>query len=236
MKPEKQTRQEKIDIQLGRAGWAVDSRSLLQEYLVDSPAVVKVPETPFKGKKEFADYALPDRLGRVLAIVEAKRSSRHPLEGERQAADYADAIRAKTGIDPFIFHANGDEIWFWHRGMGPPRKVSGFFTEDQLRKAYDQPKATLADFLRHILRISELPSREALISEAFDQWVRQHPQLTATQLMFVRTLRKAVMQKAEVATLEALSQPPFTSIGDPESLFAKSELEDLLELTKSVAA
>ena len=54
--------------------------------------------------------------------------------------------------------------------------------------------------------------------------------------MFVRTLRKAVMQKAEVASLEALRQPPFTSIGDPESLFAKSELEDLLELTRSVAA
>jgi type I restriction enzyme R subunit len=111
-----------------------------------------------------------------------------------------------------------------------------FVTEEQLRKAYDQPKATLADFLRHILKISELPSRESLISEAFDQWVRQHPQLTATQLMFVRTLRKAVMQKAEVASLEALRQPPFTAIGDPEGLFAKSELEDLLELTRSVAA
>ena len=156
---------------------------------MDSPAVVKVPETPFKGKKEFADYALPGRLGQILAIVEAKRSSCHPLEGERQAADYADAILAKTGIDPFIFLANGDEIWFWHRGMGPPRKVSGFFTEDDLLR------------LAHLERFG-----------------------------------KAVMQKAEVASLDALRQPPFTAIGDPEGLFAKSELEDLLDLTRSVAA
>lgn len=111
-----------------------------------------------------------------------------------------------------------------------------FVTEEQLRKAYDQPKASLADFLRHILKVSELPSRESMISEAFDQWVGQHPHLTATQLMFVRTVRKAIMQKAEISSLDALRQPPFTAIGDPEGLFIKSELDDLLELTRSVAA
>lgn len=131
MKPEQRTRQEKIDIQLGRAGWSIGSRHLIQEYLV-APWSLKDTETPYKAKNEFADYALVDRLGSVLAIVEAKRSSRHPLEGERQAADYADTILANTGVDPFIFLANGDEIWFWHRGMGPPRKVSGFFTEEDL--------------------------------------------------------------------------------------------------------
>ena len=73
-----------------------------------------------------------DRLGRPFAIVEAKRSSRDPLEGERQAADYADALCAKHGTAPFVFLANGDEIWFWHRHHYPPRKVSGFFNEDDL--------------------------------------------------------------------------------------------------------
>ena len=64
--------------------------------------------------------------------MEAKRSSRDPLEGERQAADYAEAIRAKVGIDPFVFLANGDEIWFWHRNLYPPCKVAGFFAEEDL--------------------------------------------------------------------------------------------------------
>jgi type I restriction enzyme R subunit len=111
-----------------------------------------------------------------------------------------------------------------------------FVTEEQLQKAYDQPKATLVDFLRHILKVSELPSREGMISASFDEWVRAHPHLSATQLMFVRTLRKAVMQKAAISSLDALREPPFSSIGDPEALFGKSELEELLHLTRSAAA
>ena len=111
-----------------------------------------------------------------------------------------------------------------------------FVTEERLRDAYQQPKASLADFLRHILNISKLPSREEFISQAFDEWVRQHPQLTATQLMFVRTLRKAVMQKAEITSLDALRKPPFSTIGDPEQLFKKSELSDLFQLITAIAA
>jgi type I restriction enzyme R subunit len=132
MNSERQTRQEKIDLQLGRAGWAVGSRRLIEEFLIETTFVVRYPDDVYRDTNEFADYALLDRLGRLLAIVEAKRSSRDPLEGERQAADYADALRAKHGTDPFVFLANGDEIWFWHRNLYPPRKVSGFFTEEDL--------------------------------------------------------------------------------------------------------
>jgi type I restriction enzyme R subunit len=132
MKLESQTRQEQIDLQLGRAGWAKDSRRLIEELVIQSPLAVGDQITSYRTVNEFADYALLDSLGRPLAIVEAKRSSRDPLEGERQAADYADALRAKQGLDPFIFLANGNEIWFWHRKLYPPRKVSGFFTEDDL--------------------------------------------------------------------------------------------------------
>lgn len=134
MKPERQTRQEKIDLQLGRSGWAVGCRQLLEEFLIESTSCLKEPEVKYRTSNEFADYALLDRLGRVLAIVEAKRASRDALEGERQAADYADILRAKNGTDPFVFLANGDEIWFWHRNLYPPRKVSGFFTEEDLTR------------------------------------------------------------------------------------------------------
>jgi type I restriction enzyme R subunit len=111
-----------------------------------------------------------------------------------------------------------------------------FVTEERLREAYNQPKASLADFLRHILNVSRLPSREESISRAFDEWVRRHPQLTATQLMFVRTLRKAVMEKAEISSLDALRKPPFSNIGDPEQLFNNLELSDLFGLIYDIAA
>lgn len=133
MDSERQTRQERIDLQLGRAGWAIGSRRLVEELVVKTGFQTGEPEGKYRSK-EFADYALFDRLGRLLAIVEAKRSSRDPLEGERQAADYADALSNQYGSAPFIFLANGDEILFWHRKLYPPRKVSGFFTEDDLER------------------------------------------------------------------------------------------------------
>ena len=111
-----------------------------------------------------------------------------------------------------------------------------FISEARLRDAYEQPTASLADFLRHILGQTRLPSREAAISEAFDAWVARHPQLGATQLLFIRTLRHALIQHAEVATLEGLRRPPFNSIGDPEQLFAPDDLEEILELAMALAA
>jgi hypothetical protein len=85
---------------------------LVEEYIISAPNTFLEPTSSPRSSNEFADYALLDRLGRPLAIVEAKKSSRDALSGERQAADYADALRAKHGIDPFVFLANGDEIWF----------------------------------------------------------------------------------------------------------------------------
>ncbi len=159
MKSERQTRQEMIDLQLGRAGWAVGSRRLLEEFLIESHPPLNDPAGVYQTANEFADYALLDRLGRVLAIVEAKRSSRDALEGERQAADYADALRAQHGADPFVFLANGDEIWFWHRKLYPPRKVSGFFTEDDL--------ARLAHLDKYGKPLAGAMPRESIIDRAY---------------------------------------------------------------------
>jgi hypothetical protein len=113
-----------MDAQLGKAGWAVGSRCVVEEFLIssDSPATDE--------SNEFADYVLFDRRRQPIAVVEAKRSSRSPLEGERQSADFADRVQRQTGIEPFIFLANGSEIWFWNRQLNPPRCVSGFFTID----------------------------------------------------------------------------------------------------------
>ena len=54
--------------------------------------------------------------------------------------------------------------------------------------------------------------------------------------MFVRTLRKAVMEKAEISSLDALRKPPFSNFGDPEQLFNNLELSDLFGLIYDIAA
>jgi hypothetical protein len=63
VKPEQTTRQEKIDLQLGRAGWAVGSRRLIQEFLIPSPPSVSDDTWLYRTRNEFADYVLAQIRG-----------------------------------------------------------------------------------------------------------------------------------------------------------------------------
>jgi len=59
-----------------------------------------------------ADYALFDRQGRALAVLEAKSTSVSLSAGETQGRRYADLLDV-----PFIFLSNGEEIWFCDKGQ-----------------------------------------------------------------------------------------------------------------------
>lgn len=132
---EAETRRQLIDQQLDQAGWDKNRRNLTAELrLTDAPQHMAEPSPTYHTGDEFVDYALYGRNNQPLAIVEAKRTSRDPLAGQRQAADYADRIRQQFGSDPFIFLANGHETWFWDRQRYPLRPVSGFFTRDDLER------------------------------------------------------------------------------------------------------
>jgi type I restriction enzyme R subunit len=106
-----------IDAQLKDAGWHLtDGRSVRYE--------VMLPE----GTR--ADYVLGDRHGRALAVLEAKRVAVDPLGAEKQARDYA----VQLGL-PFIFLANGKEIWFWdHEREAHPHQVKTIFAQTDLER------------------------------------------------------------------------------------------------------
>lgn len=184
MKTERHTRKDQIDAQLGKAGWSASSKQLVEEYLLASGNEVKSPELPYGPDKQFLDYVLLDHLDRPLAIVEAKRSSRDALSGERQAADYADRLHEQHGIDPFIFLANGNETWFWHRRLYPPRKVSGFFTEDDLSRLahldkYGQPLTGVMPLSQIIDRAYQIEAVKT-IAERIEQAKRRFLMVLAT--------------------------------------------------------
>lgn len=138
MPSEKATRNDLIDTQLALAGWSKQRKMLVEEFLMQ----VATPDQPY-GKDQFADYVLLGSDGKPLAVVEAKRTSRDELAGKRQAADYAEAIKAKTGVDPFVFLTNGKEIQFWDRDRYPPRKIAGFYTRDDLERLKHQKQYAL---------------------------------------------------------------------------------------------
>lgn len=113
-----------IDKQLARVGWIDVGADFEEEFEVGS-----VGDADYG----FTDYALKGADGRVLAVVEAKRTSRDALAGKEQATLYADAIEARHGYRPFIFLTNGLEIWFWDN-QSNPRRVGGFFRREDLER------------------------------------------------------------------------------------------------------
>ena len=128
---EAETRATLIDRRLLQAGWSNDRRNLIEELLI------QVRDEEDHG---YADYVLLNDRGLPITVVEAKRTRRDPLEGQRQAEQYAEKIEERFGIRPFIFLTNGHEILFWDREEAAPRPVSGFFNPDDLERLALQRK------------------------------------------------------------------------------------------------
>lgn len=125
-----ETRKRYIDLDLKLAGWEID-KNVEVEY-----PVIGMPNAKGEG---YVDYVLRGTNGKILAVVEAKRTSRNPKEGRNQAKLYSDCIEQMQGLRPVIFYTNGFETHIWHDDYAA-RKVSGFYTQDELQLLIDRRK------------------------------------------------------------------------------------------------
>lgn len=128
---EAQTRRDIIDKRLIKAGWDINNPQQvaleLNIFLRDQP-VLADPSSPYAGHL-FADYAILDKYGKPIAVIEAKRTSEDAEKGKKQALEYAEKIAEIQNIPiPLIFYTNGYDIYFWDSLRYPPRKVFGFPT------------------------------------------------------------------------------------------------------------
>ncbi len=123
-----ETRKRYINVDLKLMGWKFDGTDadVWEEYPVEG--------MPNESGKGAVDYVLFGRDGVPLAIIEAKRSSKDPNTGRKQALLYADCLEKKFKRRPMIFTSNGFATYFWDDLTGPQRKVSGFFTKSDLEK------------------------------------------------------------------------------------------------------
>lgn len=139
MKNEKLTRKEIIDIRLAQAGWNVSDRSQVTEEfdIIVDENMLQEGNSPFYGH-QFSDYTLLAQDGKVLAVIEAKKTSADAAIGREQAKQYCINIQKRHGGElPFCFYTNGHDIFFWDLDNYPPKKVYGFPTrEDLVRYAY----------------------------------------------------------------------------------------------------
>jgi type I restriction enzyme R subunit len=132
---EAQTRKERVDKLLEKAGWKVVPYS---EGPLDSFDGCAVEEYPTSSGP--ADYALVN-AGRIVGIVEAKRVSKSPQEILEQARRYSRGVEnspftfGEYGV-PFIYATNGEIIWHQdlRQDKSRSRKVSLFHTPDALEE------------------------------------------------------------------------------------------------------
>ena len=124
-----ETRKKFIDVDLKEMGWQFDGpeADVQEEYPVENMAGVV-------GQPGFVDYVLFGKDGLPLAVIEAKRTSKDPNNGRKQAVLYADCLERKFGRRPMMFTTNGCETCFWDDATGPQRPVSGIFSREDLQK------------------------------------------------------------------------------------------------------
>lgn len=123
------TRKIYIDVDLKLMGWKFTGpdADVQEEYPVEGMAGVP-------GQPGFCDYVLFGKDGLPLAVVEAKRTSKDPNIGRKQAVLYADCLERKFSRRPMMFTTNGFETYFWDDQTAPQRRVSGIFSKDDLQK------------------------------------------------------------------------------------------------------
>lgn len=122
---EADTRRYLIDVLLQEAGWSIHQEGWTE---------VEVQGMPNPTGKGRVDYVLWGDNGKPLAVVEAKRTTKDPSQGQHQAKLYADCLERQHNQRPIIFYTNGYEHWLWDDLNYPPRQVHGFLRKDELER------------------------------------------------------------------------------------------------------
>ena len=179
---EYETRKKYIDLELKIAGWNFETN--IQEEL-------KLQGMPNNQNVGYADYVLFGKNGLPLAVVEAKRTSVDPKVGQNQAKLYADCIEQEYHQRPVIYYTNGFEIYMWDDVNYPPRKIAGFYTQDELQLLINRRSSKQS--LEHIFVDDKITNREyqleaiKSVCEAFEEGHRKALLVMATGTGKTRT-------------------------------------------------
>lgn len=124
---EYKTRKIYIDAMLQDAGW-IEGKDWINEY--------EIPGMPNQSEVGFADYVLMGDDGRILAVIEAKRTCVDVSKGRQQAKLYADLIAQKQGRRPVVFLTNGFETHIVDNQY-PERKCATIYSKRDLEKLFN---------------------------------------------------------------------------------------------------
>lgn len=158
---EYKTRKIYIDAMLEDAGW-VEGKDWINEY--------EIPGMPNKSEVGYADYVLMGEDGRILAIIEAKRTCVDVSRGRQQAKLYADLIAQKQKRRPVVFLTNGFETRIIDNQY-PERKCATIYSKRDLEKLFNLQ--SMRSSLRYITVDKKIAGRyyqEAAIKAVCDSF------------------------------------------------------------------
>lgn len=180
------TRKIYIDVDLKQMGWkftGVDA-DVQEEYEVEGMAGIV-------GQLGYCDYVLFGKDGLPLAVIEAKRTSKDPNIGRKQAVLYADCLERKFGRRPMMFTTNGFETYFWDDQSSPQRRVSGIFSKEDLQKLMNRrtQRKPLLDVTIDDAITNRVYQKEAIraVCEQLELGFRKHLLVMATGTGKTRT-------------------------------------------------
>ena len=124
---EYKTRKIYIDTMLEDAGW-IENKNWINEY--------EIPGMPNKSEVGFADYVLMGDDGRILAVIEAKRTCVDVAKGRQQLKLYCDLIEQKQHRRPVGFLTNGFDTRIIDNQY-PERKCATIYSKRDLEKLFN---------------------------------------------------------------------------------------------------
>ena len=104
----------------GRANISLEVNTKLTEQTLNG-----LGEDFEKTNNGFIDFLLLDEKSFPLAVLEAKREEKNPLDSKEQARKYAQSLNVR-----FIILSNGNLHYFWDIETGNPNIVTSFKQEE----------------------------------------------------------------------------------------------------------
>jgi len=109
-----------FDDEKGTANIGLEVRTKISQKDIDA-----LGEDFEKTKNGFIDFLLLDDRGFPLAVLEAKREEKDPLDGKEQARRYAQSQNVR-----FVILSNGNLHYFWDIEYGNPEVVTSYPTPE----------------------------------------------------------------------------------------------------------
>jgi type I restriction enzyme R subunit len=112
-----------------------------------------------------------------------------------------------------------------------------FVTEKLLQRVYGNQHAKFLQFIKHILQIEVVHSFEESVTQAFDEFIKQHNNLSNNQIEFMTVLKKYLIDKGKIEKKDLIN-PPFTQL-HPQGIlgvFSPKEIEEIISVIQRIAA